>query len=1151
MVATWTLAALYASIAAFALGDGSLLRDHALTEMGRAPQGMEPPFRVEHRRLNNAGKGGGAGSQQCDDRIPSAACVEDASTGSGQYGIHTNIGPLWQGILHDTSEHTFPVLYSYAKFLESEKGDTVSLIRAYEEALEKMAGPSEQTLDAMNRLGLLWIDAGRPDVAVRVYDRSLRHHPTSAALYGNMAMAFLKQGLIADAVDMSTVALALEPRNAALHHNAGNIFKEIDLMDNAISHWQNAMALAPTVPQPVLSLASAVGDRGFTDDALHLFAHGIDLATSYFPDERDAARLQHATALLPRVYMSEDEIRVTRAQYMLALTQLLHECPLHLPEPSHTTGCGSMGYYLVYQGFQDKSLRHLLARIYEASAYALTFVAPHVTTHRHHTFAFPLTQRFVAIHTKMQTHTRRIRVGVISAYLFHHSVGLLLQGVLCRLSNETYELILLRYPSPEDDVTRRIQAHASRDILLPTDMKKAQSIVADLALDILVFSEIGMHIHTYFLAFSRLALRTLVFWGHAVTSGIPTVDYFITSTDFESNPRDFTETLSTMTSLTTAFERPHLTLDPSLVPFVDRTRTMYLIPQTLYKLHPVMDAILAAILHGHPESYLVLLQGAVPHLATRIQARLARILSAQTLADRVVFAPFLSTDAFLTLCHLADVVLDPFPLGGGRSSLEIFSVGTPIVVHVARTTVLQLTSAMYKKMNLFDCIATTDEAYVDVALRLGRNATYRMAIAQHIRDHVKVLFEAERVVADWDRCLHSILARPPPPTLFGIRLNLRDEDEAVEIVLEPHESPEQVAASLAATYSLEPLQATYLTTLLKNGRRRDVQPIVLATKLLPRGPPVTFHRGDDVALAIQIHMWRFKLQLSGADVAQAVATAQDTLGHVDGSQEWMAVRRQHVPRHAVAASPQVSTSCKLTVAVTTCKRLALFLESLASVQPYLKTLDAIICMILVIDDHSSASDRATMEAKAATSGLKVEFAYTRRKGHAHSLNTLMYLVAARYLLYLEDDWRWHPSLPRHPIEHALTILQASHDVEFPLVQVQLNAQPQSGWYVPGHDYWLHEFGIVHHRFGYWPGFSLNPAVWDLTRLRQCHKRFNESSDIFEREFSLAIWRCGLHVAFLPYATADHIGAPPGSNASAYVLNGMPRRFDVQEMKGST
>jgi protein O-GlcNAc transferase len=85
---------------------------------------------------------------------------------------------------------------------------------------------------------------------------------------------------------------------------------------------------------------------------------------------------------------------------------------------------------------------------------------------------------------------------------------------------------------------------------------------------------------------------------------------------------------------------------------------------------------------------------------------------------------------------------------------------------------------------------------------------------------------------------------------------------------------------------------------------------------------------------------------------------------------------------------------------------------------------------------------------------------------------------------------------------------------------------------------VHEFAVLDpaHSFAYWPGFSLNPGVWDLAKLTAVvsdhHHSFQEDSDLFERIFSLRVWLHGSVVC-------DHIG----TNASAYVLNGLPRRFD--------
>ncbi|RHY29393.1 hypothetical protein DYB32_005170 [Aphanomyces invadans] len=431
-----------------------------------------------------------------------------------------------------------------------------------------------------------------------------------------------------------------------------------------------------------------------------------------------------------------------------------------------------------------------------------------------------------------------------------------------------------------------------------------------------------------------------------------------------------------------------------------------------------------------------------------------------------------------------------------------------------------------------------------------------------IQSRSSVLFESDAstvasVMDDWNRCFHTILAMPPPPRPtpastvaipFGFRLQLFGQ-LSVEVVMHANETPTQVGATIAALYGLEPLYQCYIQTLLFHGvqrwRQNEAQ-LAITTDAFPgRTPPLDIYVGDDVALAVQYHLWRYNHRVPGRDVAVAVASIRHKLAFSDASAPWIAARgvQHQPPRSAVQAhdAPQLSTRQCLTVALTTCKRLSLFLATMKSFLPYANSTAVAICMILVLDDHSSAADRRVMQESFPT----VQFVFTRRKGHAHSLNLLLDLVSTPFVLYLEDDWQWLQDLPHHPIAHALAVL----DSDPTLVQVLLNTQ-FSGWPRTMHDshpfdvYFRHEFGIVDHAFGYWPGFSLNPGVWNLRRLRQCPRlTFNERSDVFEREFSLAVWQCGLHVAMLPYTTAVHIGAAPGTNGSAYALNGMPRRFD--------
>ena len=106
----------------------------------------------------------------------------------------------------------------------------------------------------------------------------------------------------------------------------------------------------------------------------------------------------------------------------------------------------------------------------------------------------------------------------------------------------------------------------------------------------------------------------------------------------------------------------------------------------------------------------------------------------------ILFLRFMNAREYLTLNSLSDVVLDTFPVGGGRSSFEIFSVATPIVLLYPRTSILQLTTGMYKTMGFFDqddmphdhVITHTEESFVKAAVEMANNSTIRERVQRLI-----------------------------------------------------------------------------------------------------------------------------------------------------------------------------------------------------------------------------------------------------------------------------------------------------------------------------------------------------------------------------------------------------------------------------------
>ena len=89
-----------------------------------------------------------------------------------------------------------------------------------------------------------------------------------------------------------------------------------------------------------------------------------------------------------------------------------------------------------------------------------------------------------------------------------------------------------------------------------------------------------------------------------------------------------------------------------------------------------------------------------------------------------------------------------------------------------------------------------------------------------------------------------------------------------------------------------------------------------------------------------------------------------------------------------------------------------------------------------------------------------------------------------------------------------------------------------------------------HGFSYWPGQTLNPAVWDLSKFSAAHEKgagtllFEPDDRRFEQSWSLRCLAAGLQVGYLARETFRH----EGLEVSAYSLNGMARPWDPDAAK---
>jgi predicted O-linked N-acetylglucosamine transferase (SPINDLY family) len=333
-------------------------------------------------------------------------------------------------------------------------------------------------------------------------------------------------------------------------------------------------------------------------------------------------------------------------------------------------------------------------------------------------------------------------------------------GLIAGLPKDRFDVTIYSQERMGGPVSPDIAATETRVVLLPGTVERARAIVAEARLDILIYADIGMESLCYGLANARLAPVQCVTWGHPVTTGIPTIDYYISSDWAEPEDADdqYSERLVRLAGVQTAYRRPAMPpCDKMALPAgIPERATAYLCPQSLFKIHPDMDSWFCDILRRDSNGVIVLFEGTDRVITARFRARLAE--TAGDLMDRVYFLPRMTYEQFLTIMASSDVVLDTWPFGSGNTSYQGFAAGKPIVTLPGRFLRGRGVLAHYRHMGFLDCVADSPKDYVDIAVRLGTDEAFRVRIENLIRERSAVLFDDSRVVEDFARFLTEVAA---------------------------------------------------------------------------------------------------------------------------------------------------------------------------------------------------------------------------------------------------------------------------------------------------------------------------------------------------------------------------------------------------------
>jgi predicted O-linked N-acetylglucosamine transferase (SPINDLY family) len=543
-------------------------------------------------------------------------------------------------------------------------------------------------LPAYHNLGNLLRDLGRPAEAEQVYGQALALEPRLFPTLVNLGNALKEQGRLAEAADAYRRALALDPDSAEAHYNLGNVLYQSGEVDEAHASYRRALALRPDFAE---------------------------------------VRWELAMNQLPPVYGSDAEQGVRRRAFAGELEALRAWVDAN-PAVDGARAVGAPPFHLAYQEEDNRSLLADYGRLCAG-----------------------LMQRWAdrnPLPPIRPAAGRKARVGIVSAHVGDHSVwNAIVKGWIAHLDPERFELCVFHLGSRRDEETQLARARAFHFDQGRKPLREWAAAVLGQRPDVLIYPEVGMDALTARLASLRLAPVQAATWGHPETTGLPTIDHYLSAEGLE--PPDaqahYTERLVLLpglgcwyTPLPVTGAAPDLAglgIDPGIPTLVCAGKP--------FKYAPQHDRVLVEIARAVGRCRFVFFTHPIRALTEKLRERLRGAFARDGLDfdSHAVLVPWQPRSAFYGLLERADVYLDTIGFSGFNTAMQAVECGLPIVAREGRFLRGRFASGILQRMGLPELIARSEQDYIALAVRLAADERYRRGIRARMAASRAALFE--------------------------------------------------------------------------------------------------------------------------------------------------------------------------------------------------------------------------------------------------------------------------------------------------------------------------------------------------------------------------------------------------------------------------
>lgn len=584
----------------------------------------------------------------------------------------------------------------------------------------KSAEIAPQYAEAFFNIGNAYQDLGDFSKAVIHYDKAISLNALYAEAFNNRGNALQELGQNKEALKSYQKALEVAPNYAEAYFNCGTLFQAIKDFQGAIKYFDKVIELEPQFIEAYVNNGDNFDELNNTSESLRYY----NAALKIDPNSLEA-RYALVLSRIPKIFSTQEELAASRKIFgdmLIDLEKWVKESRIH--EGYKVVG-SHQPFFLAYQ---DINNRDLLSRYGSICSELMRDLQAKI----------PIPAKYIK--------QNKIRIGIVSAFIHRHSVwDAIIKGWVSHLDKNLFDIHIFHLGEKSDDETLLAKSSAASLSQGKHSLSEWVELIQSKGIDCLIYPEIGMDRLTCQLASLRIANVQATSWGHPETSGLPTLDYFLSAELFENTTSQdcYSERLVPLPNLGCCYVPYQIDPQaPNLASLgIDPQRPIALCPGSPYKYNPENDWVLLEIARCIPEAQLIFFE--FPDMPTEaLRSRLSKLFAQSNLnfKHQVIFIPLLPVSQFYGLMKAANVFLDTLGFSGFNTAIQAVECGLPIVTLKGQFMRGRLASGILEQMGLHSLVSRSHEDYVRQAVKIITDSDYRLDIATKFLSHRQNLY---------------------------------------------------------------------------------------------------------------------------------------------------------------------------------------------------------------------------------------------------------------------------------------------------------------------------------------------------------------------------------------------------------------------------